>query len=219
MKFEHSFLYWLPACAVAYFWVAAMSVLGNLLAPTGVSLFTAGILVVIPALFMTFGRGLFCVLISGFLVDAALPVPFDRMNALSIWDSSHGAYLFGEISREPPEFFGFVTGWMVFAFLAMRFAKMRFNFSSPVQWLICAEILNTAIFFFWAIAMGMERWADGSYWAGFGANLVASSLFVILAGGWYFDMALSAYRLCGIELCNDAGTPTQEDEAWAAESE
>ncbi len=210
MNLERSLFHWFPAFVAGFIWIAARSIIGDLLAPTGISLFVAGILVVIPALFMRFGRGLFCVLMSGFLADATLPSPINHAEFPEIMESFGDPYLFGEISHEALESFGFIAGWMVFAYLALRLARLRFNFSSPLQWLLCAEILNTAIFFFWAVAMGVERWGDPAYWGGFIINLLGSSVFILVAGHWYFDMTLSLYRLCGADLVKDNTPATRE---------
>ncbi len=214
MNFERSIFFPFPAILISFFWVAAVEILENLLAPTGISIFAAGILVVVPALVMEFSKGIFTVLLSGFFVDASFPLPFEHENSLIFHENSHGVYLLGEIAPETPEFFGFVTGWLVFAFLALRFMKIRFTFSNPLQWIFAAEILNTTIFFFWALAMGgNERIFDSDYWVYFGINLVVSSFFLIVSGAWFFDMIFSIYRLFGVDLQNSAGTAENETEA------
>lgn len=203
MNFSKAVFYWVPSLVCTCFWVFAFAVLTDFLAASGITFFTAGLLVVIPALLMPFRRGLLCVILSGFVIDGALPIPFEMTHSLSFWESDRHISLFGEISADVPAFFGFVTGWMIFAYLILRLLRSRISGAEPVQWLVCAEIVNTVIFLFWSVAMGWTHSDEIAYWYGFLLNLIFSAGAILVLGWWFFDLKLSAYRLCGIDLIKE----------------
>lgn len=203
MNFGKGLFYWVPSLVCACFWCFALAVLTDFLASFGITFFTAGLLVVIPALLMPFYGGLLCVLLSGFVVDASLPVAFEKTHSLSFWETDRYVSLFGDIATDVPAFFGFVAGWMIFAYLILRLLRSRISVVDPIRWIVCAEIVNTGIFVFWAIAMGWTRFDDFAYWGGVLANLFFSSLVIFVFGWWFFDLQLSAYRIFGIDVVRE----------------
>lgn len=203
MNFSKALFYWVPSCVCACLWTFAFAVLTDLLAPLGITFFTAGLLVVFPALLMPFHRGLLCVILSGFIVDASLPVPYELTHSLSFWEAERSLSLFGEISESVPAFFGFITGWMIFAFLILRLLRSRISAVNPIQWIACAEIINAVICIFWSFAMGWTRFGELAYWGGLCLNLIFSAIALFVFGWWFFDLKLSAYRLCGIDIIKE----------------
>lgn len=203
MSFGKGLFYWAPSFACACFWCFALAVFTDLLAPVGITFFTAGLLVVLPALLMPFYRGLFCTFLCGIVVDAALPVPFELTHSLSFLEANRHVSLFGDIPADIPAFFGFVAGWMIFAYLVLRLLRSRISAVNPIQWIVCAEIINAVIFIFWATAMGWTRFDEAVYWGGLLGNLFFSSLAILVFGWWYFDLVLSAYRICGIDVIRE----------------
>ncbi len=203
MNFSKGLFYWAPSLFCACLWCFALAVFTDLLAPLGITFFTAGLLVVVPALLMPFYRGMLCVSLCGFVVDASLPVPFELTRSLSFWEADRQISLFGDISADIPAFFGFVAGWMIFSYLVLRLLRSRISAVEPIQWMVCAEIANAVIFVFWAIAMGWTRFGEFSYWIGLISNLFFSALLIFVFGWWYFDLLLSAYRICGIDIIRE----------------
>ena len=203
MNFGKAAFYWAPSLASVCLWTFVLSLLTDLLAPWGVTFFTAGLFIVVPALLMPFFRGLANVALCGFVVDASLPVPFELTHSLSFWESARGVSLFGGVPGGSPESFGFVAGWMIFAYLALRLLRSRISPTEPLRWILWAEIANALIFFFWAFALGWTRPDALAYWGGFALNLLFSSALLLLFGGWYFDLLFSAYRICGIDLIEE----------------
>lgn len=203
MSFGKGLFYWAPSLVCACFWTFALAVFTDLLAPWGITFFTAGLLVVIPALLMTFYRGLLCVLLGGLVVDASCPVPFELTHSLSFWESDRHISLFGDIPADVPAFFGFVAGWMIFAYLILRLLRSRISTADPVRWMVCAEITNALIFIFWATAMGWTHFGELAYWCGLFCNLILSALLIFVFGWWYFDLLLSSYRICGIDVVQE----------------
>lgn len=203
MNFGKAAFYWAPSLAGVCIWAFALAQFSEWLAPWGITFFTAGLFVVVPALLMPFYRGLANVVLCGFVLDASFPVPFELTHSLSFWASSRGVSLFGELLGGSPAFFGFITGWMIFAFLILRLLRSRITTVNPRGWLVVAEIANAAIFVFWAIALGWTRLGDGAYWLGMLLNLLFSGALIFLFGGWFFDLLFSAYRICGIDLLEE----------------
>lgn len=200
--FSRSALYWVPACVVAYLWIFVSVVVSDALSRWNLDVFSAGALVVVPALFMPFGRGLFVVLISGILFDAALPVPFEKMEAAFGADGKT-IEVFGEMSANVPPALGLTTICLVAFFCGLRFLRARIDAGSPRQWLACALAVNVAVFLLWAFAMSWERVGEIYFWAGFLIEAAVSSAFLVLAGWWLFDAQISAYRICGIDLVGE----------------
>lgn len=203
MNFSKGLFYWVPSFVCTCFWCFCLAVLTDFLAPLGITFFTCGLLVVIPALLMSFYRGLLCVALSGFVIDASLPVSFEMTHSLSFWETGRQISLFGDIATDVPAFFGFIAGWMIFAYLVLRLLRSRISAVEPIQWIVCAEIANAGIFIFWAIAMGWTRFDELSYWLGLLCNLFFSSLIIFVLGWWFFDLLLSSYRLCGIDVVRE----------------
>lgn len=203
MNFSKGLFYWAPSLVCACFWCFALAVFTDLLAPFGITFFTAGLLVVIPALLMPFYRGLLCVFLSGCVVDASLPIPFELTHSLSFWAAERHVSLFGDIPADIPAFFGFVAGWMIFAYLVLRLLRSRISAVNPLQWMVSAEIVNAIIFVFWATAMGWTRFDEPAYWGGLLLNLFFSALVMFIFGWWFFDLQLAAYRLCGIDIIRE----------------
>lgn len=203
MNFSKAIFYWVPSCVCTCLWTFAFAVLTDWLAPTGITFFTAGLFVVFPALLMPFHRGLLCVILSGLIVDASFPIPFELTQSLSFWGSERSLSLFGELPEYTPAFFGFITGWMIFAYLILRLLRSRISAANPIQWIACAEIVNAIICLFWAIAIGWTRLDEFAYWGGLLINLFCSALVLFVLGWWFFDLKLSAYRLCGIDIIRE----------------
>jgi len=197
--FSRGAFYCVPACVVAYLWVFVSGVVSDALSRWNLGVFSAGVLIVVPALFMPFGRGLVVVLLSGILFDVSLPVPFEKMES-ALGFSGKTISLFGEMSADVPPTLGLTTICLVIFFLAIRFFRARIDARSPRQWLVCALFVNAVVFLLWALAMSLERVASFQFWAGFLVEVFASSVFVVLAGWWLFDAQISAYRLCGIDV-------------------
>ena len=70
--------YWIPACVIAYIWIFLAGTVSDALSPWNLAIFAPGLLVIVPSLLMPFPRGLAVVLISGFLFDFSLPIPFEK---------------------------------------------------------------------------------------------------------------------------------------------
>lgn len=200
VNFNKGWIHWVPAFLSSYFWILGVAMLTHLLAPVGITLFVPGVLVVVPALLMPMRRGLTSVILSGFLFDASIPVPFGHVEGLSFFLLKYNVSFFGEISAHVPAFFGFVTGWMIFAYLILRLVRARLDLPSPMQWIVCAAIVNSIIFIFWGIAMGWQQIGTLVYWAGFLVNFLASTTLLFVCGWWYFDLIVSAYRIVGVDI-------------------
>lgn len=197
--FSRGAFYCVPACVVAYLWIFVSGLVSDALSRWNLGVFSAGVLVIVPALFMPFARGLAVVLLSGVLFDVSLPVPFEKMES-AFGFSGKTISLFGEMSADVPPTLGLITISLAIFFLVIRFMRIRIDARSPRQWLACALVVNTVIFLLWAVAMSAERVASFQFWAGFLVEILASSAFVVLAGWWFFDAQISAYRLCGVDL-------------------
>lgn len=192
-------LYWLPASVVAYFWIFIAGTGTDFLARWNIELFTPGLLIVVPALLMPIWRGFFVVLVSGFLFDGSLPIPYEKMESAFVGPTDQVA-IFGEMSVDVPSTMGFGVMWMSIFFFALRVFRTRVDLTSPRHWLACALAVNLAIFLLWAFALGWRDCGQFSFWYGVGINALASSLFIVLLGWWFFDAVISLYRLCGIDL-------------------
>ncbi|MBR6797841.1 MAG: hypothetical protein IKM45_04035 [Opitutales bacterium] len=200
--FSVSAFYWIPACAIAYLWIFLSGEISDMLSPWNLSIFAPGLLVVVPALLMPFPRGLVVVLISGFLFDVSLPVPFEKMES-ALFDAGREMFLFGEMTTDVPATVGFGATWMVIFFFALRFLRAYIDLSSPKQWLVTALILNFVIFLLWACAISWTELGKLAFWGGFFATAIISSAFIVLLGWWFFDAVVSLYRMCGVDLVGE----------------
>lgn len=198
--FSGGVLYWTPACAVAYVWIFLAGTASDALAPLNLTIFVPGILVVVPALLMPLTRGFASALAGGFLFDVSLPIPFEKMETAALGGALPEVALFGETAVNVPSTTGFGVMWTAIFFFALRFLRAYVDASSPRHWLGCALGVNFAIFLLWACALGWDRLGASSFWAGFLADALASSAFIVLAGWWFFEAIVSAYRLCGADL-------------------
>ncbi|MCR5183589.1 MAG: hypothetical protein K6B46_02675 [Opitutales bacterium] len=198
--FRRWVLYWIPSFVCSYFWVVGMAFLGNASSFLGLSIFGVGVLVVLPALLQPPTRGLGNVVLSGFLVDAYMPRDYTALGPLSMFEKTETIEIFGSMPAESPEFFGFITGWLVVAFIVLRFFRRFLPVTTFRCWMIVAEIVNTVLFFIWTLAFGWDHILSFDYWRGGLLTLIASSLAIFVFGWLYFDALIGAYRLCGIDL-------------------
>lgn len=198
--FRRGMLYWIPSAICAYFWVIGIAFLSNSLSSFGITIFAMGVFAVLPALLQPAARGLFNVVLAGFFVDALLPRDYNVAGTLGAFEKESTIELFGSMPAEVPEFFGFMTGWLVVAFIVLRFFRQILPVTTFKCWVISAEIINTILFFIWALAFGWQRIFEIDYWAGTLLTFVASSLAVLIFSWLYFDAVIGAYRLCGIDL-------------------
>lgn len=198
--FSGGLLYWVPACAVAYIWIFLAGTLSDALAPLNLTIFAPGILVVVPALLMPAARGFASALAGGFLFDVSLPIPFEKMETTALGGALPEVSLFGEMSVNVPSTTGFGVMWTAIFFFSLRFLRAYVDTSSPRHWLGCALGVNFAIFLLWACALGSDRLGSAAFWFGFFADALASSIFIVLAGWWFFEAIISAYRICGADL-------------------
>lgn len=194
--------YCVPACFVAYLWIVVAGEIAGALAPLNLDFFSAGMLVVVPALLMTAGRGFVVVLICGLLFDVSLPIPFEKMET-ALGGNSGDIALFGEMALEVPSTVGFTTVWMAIFFFALRFLRTRFDLTLPRHRLLCAAAVNFVIFLFWSIAMGWGNIASVRFWTAFLIQSVVSSALIVVLGNWFFDATLSLYRLFGANLITE----------------
>lgn len=194
--------YWVPACVIAYIWIFLAGTVSDALSPWNLAIFAPGLLVIVPSLLMPFPRGLAVVLVSGFLFDFSLPIPFEKMDS-ALFAVGKKLFLFGEMTTAVPAPVGFGVTWLVIFFLALRFLRAYIDLSSPKQWLVCALILNFVVFLLWAFAFSWNELGTLSFWGGFLATAAVSSVFIVLAGWWFFDAVVSLYRLCGIDLVGE----------------
>lgn len=201
--FSCGLLYWMPACAIAYIWIFLAGTLSDALAPLNLTIFAPGILVVVPALLMPLARGFAAVLASGFLFDVSLPIPFEKMETAALGGALPEVALFGETALNVPSTTGFGVMWMAIFFFSLRFLRAYVDTSSPRHWLGCALGVNFAIFLLWACALGSDRIDSSAFWLGFFADALASSIFIVLAGWWFFEAIVSAYRICGADLVSE----------------
>lgn len=199
--FTRGALYWLPACAVAYLWIFVSGLVSDALSRWNLEIFAPGALVVVPALLMTPGRGFAVVAVSGFLFDGSLPVPFDKME--TAFGGAERISLFGEMSVAVPSTMGFGAMWTAIFFFALRFFRSHVDPASPRHRLACALTVNFLIFLLWSCALGWGELGTPEFRLGFLAEAAASSAFIALAGGWFFDATLSLYRLCGADLIGE----------------
>lgn len=198
--FHRGIFYWIPSFVCAYFWVVAMSLLEHALSGWGLTVWTTGVFVVLPALLQSPARGLVNVVFAGLLADAALPVDFVPAGTPDVYEDAAVPEIFGAVPEDVSGTFGFVTGWLVAAFIVLRFFRRVVPVTSFKCWLVSAEIVNTVVFLIWAFAFGRENIGSGAYWTGTFLTLIASSSALIVFGWFYFDALVGAYRLCGVDL-------------------
>lgn len=197
--FSNGALYCVPACVVACIWIFVASEISDVFARWNLDLFSAGLLVVVPALLMTPGRGFLVVFVCGMLFDVSLPIPFEKMET-AIGGSAANISLFGEMPLEVPPTLGFTTVWMAIFYFALRFLRSRIDLTLPRHWLVCAVSVNFVIFLLWSIAMGWENAGSLRFWSAFAIQAAVSSLVVAALGLWFFDATLSLYKICGRDL-------------------
>lgn len=197
--FSMGAFYWIPACVIAYIWIFLSGVVSDALSPWNLNVFAPGLLVVVPALLMPFARGLWTVLVSGFLFDVSLPIPFEKMDS-TLFSSNKMIFLFGEMETQISSTVGFGATWMIIFFFALRFLRAYIDLSSPKQWLVTALVLNSVIFLLWACAISWTELMSLRFWGGFFATAVISAAFIVLAGWWFFDATVSLYRMVGADL-------------------
>lgn len=199
--FSSDGFYWIPACVVAYLWIFLAGTLSDALARWNIDVFVPGILVVVPALLMPRWRGFAVVLISGFLYDASLPIPFETMERA--FGGAESISLFGEMTIDVPATVGFGAMQAAIFFFALRFLRSRVDLTSLKQWLACAVAVNFVIFLLWAIPLSWRELGAPEFWLGFFIDALISSAFIALAGRWFFDALISLYRICGADLVGE----------------
>lgn len=197
--FSNGALYCVPACFVAYIWIFVSGEISDVLARWNLDLFSAGLLVVIPALLMTPGRGFLVVFVCGLLFDVSLPIPFEKMET-AVGGNAANIALFGEMPLVVPSTLGFTTVWMAIFYFALRFLRSRIDLTLPRHWLVCAVTVNFVIFLLWSVAMGWENMGNLKFWSAFAIQAAVSSLVIAALGFWFFDATLSLYRICGRDL-------------------
>jgi rod shape-determining protein MreD len=142
--------------------------LNHALAPAGLTLEVAGLLVAFAGLRLDFRRALIIALLTGLWVDASAPVAFGRH-----------AFLFG------------------FAVCMLSRFRSRLPREETLVGVVAALFINLALFVF-AGFLDLGALPDSTSGAlRLLADLVASQLFVALIGPWFFASQTHALRLAG----------------------
>jgi hypothetical protein len=139
------------------------------LAPVSLSLFVAGLLVVLPPLYMRGISTQVCAILTGLWLDVALPgIPF-----------------------------GFSTLFFLALSLFIRHYRKRFHPEQNFHPLVLALIANGVwLLLLWVLA-GRGQWLDWVYQVRFWMDFAVSQLVLLAIGSWFFNLQRSALYLLG----------------------
>lgn len=141
---------------------------------TGLSFFVVGLIVVFPALEMSFRRGWWVVGITGALWEASSPLPFGMLTLLL---------------------------WLGHALLLVNRHRFRGEGVGPM--LRAALIVNGALFLVLAILWSEGRGTELSFWFRVLIDWTVSQAFLIPVGWWYFRLLRALFNLTGIPPRSD----------------
>ena len=144
------------------------------LTPLSLYLVLSGLYIPFPALTLSFRTGLLCVVFTGLWLDAMLPVPFGVSATFFALSST-------------------------LLFYIRSFLRWEHNFHLVPLALILNGLYILYLSFFTSgdpYGLGMAS----AYWVRITTDLLASSLAIVLIGGWFFNFQRALLLVAGVDL-------------------